>query len=754
MGCSARIRSIILILALIAGISGSHALAQVAPQLQASDLEEIIHSAKKAGQAAATAHLGTHPNDLPGAMRVAADVAGSALILGVEIRGVPFDSRTHKLRLVIDDTVHRIASSPDVTSAETTSARRHGYIAAAQALAKRASEQVERHGGSSGDRMDAATNAALQSLAATALGRFSAPEAYDWAGVALVDVLKRLGHSPSDPALYLARQAKAMEMAGATDQLISRLAGHAAKALGASPEVSAIAAASALEGFGATWEDFMEVAQPGLYDDAIGLEPEVPATDGDLMRIVAIAEQLIRLSPKSNADEGACIDCEAARPVLGAVSSLLEYLEHSRMWRERALSAYHADARQKYENLNLAAERIEHVEKVLTLQTYLITVSELANAAASVRDSVDSTIEHFYVKYPGAPLTEAHLGELVGLLNDADEVLAKLISAGEIALQTVGIDAKLTNVPPEVRQWKGRIQEAIVAANRVREEWKWLQKAAQAGKFRDAASVFRRGKAHYNLSQILQSVLAEYAYRDMQERKEFLQSLLGDLDAELVTVLEAHLVAQRLDDRFRALSEAEAKLAKAADALRSAIDRQCGAVSETANVEIPTFIDLKGEQLATVYQWGRALRFIDGRIAASRAVLEVRAARYLGSLSNDPMAVCSDNSTFAIIAAEYPSLIQSGSDRHDLVVTYAGNPVPPITLTLRPRSCPAIYTCVTEGVIITPEAGSKRLVAADSIWCSGIIGAPWELDYEVFLQDANGLETPAVPVQASCQPQN
>jgi hypothetical protein len=106
---------------------------------------------------------------------------------------------------------------------------------------------------------------------------------------------------------------------------------------------------------------------------------------------------------------------------------------------------------------------------------------------------------------------------------------------------------------------------------------------------------------------------------------------------------------------------------------------------------------------------------------------------------------------FKIRRASFPAQLRSGAPNESLTLEYEGAPSFPVTLILRPRSCPIGGTCLTvEREHKQPEA-ENRITAHGAMWCTGARAA-WTMDYEVLVRDARGVETAPAAVAVTCTP--
>jgi hypothetical protein len=105
---------------------------------------------------------------------------------------------------------------------------------------------------------------------------------------------------------------------------------------------------------------------------------------------------------------------------------------------------------------------------------------------------------------------------------------------------------------------------------------------------------------------------------------------------------------------------------------------------------------------------------------------------------------------FAIVSATYPKTFKAGEPAKPLEVSYQGDPNFPVSLLLRPRSCPQGFDCASLPTTFSDPPADKRLVVPNALWCHGI-AKDWNMDYEVILTDAAGVTTAAFPTPMTCK---
>jgi hypothetical protein len=133
--------------------------------------------------------------------------------------------------------------------------------------------------------------------------------------------------------------------------------------------------------------------------------------------------------------------------------------------------------------------------------------------------------------------------------------------------------------------------------------------------------------------------------------------------------------------------------------------------------------------------------------------VHVTSDRAANTLTIVVVGVPSKLASFEILRTTYPPRIQSGGPREDLIVEYAGEPEFPVTMTLRPRSCPSGLNCLSPTSRHATGEASNRLTGRQFLWCQGVTGAPWIADYEVLLEDNAGRQTAPMTVSATCEPE-
>lgn len=164
------------------------------------------------------------------------------------------------------------------------------------------------------------------------------------------------------------------------------------------------------------------------------------------------------------------------------------------------------------------------------------------------------------------------------------------------------------------------------------------------------------------------------------------------------------------------------------------------------------FLGLVTAPLAFLQQLGNSTMEAIAQLSGAQAAL-VGAAAVSGALICGVVDMGASRA-FRITNVEYPKKVVSGAARVDLAVTYSGQPVFPVEMIFRPRSCPQGGTCRTARTTFQKPTGNQRLVAKSLIGCYGTQDPSF--DYEVVLRDSTGVEvsepTPAECVSQSVRP--
>ena len=102
---------------------------------------------------------------------------------------------------------------------------------------------------------------------------------------------------------------------------------------------------------------------------------------------------------------------------------------------------------------------------------------------------------------------------------------------------------------------------------------------------------------------------------------------------------------------------------------------------------------------------------------------------------------------FSITSVDYPKTVQANGAKGTLTVYWTGDPVFPVKVVIRPRSCSPGLTCTTP--TMTFDISQNPLVFPESIWCAGTGG--WYFDYEVVIIDSRGIESAPYPAPFTCK---
>ena len=104
-----------------------------------------------------------------------------------------------------------------------------------------------------------------------------------------------------------------------------------------------------------------------------------------------------------------------------------------------------------------------------------------------------------------------------------------------------------------------------------------------------------------------------------------------------------------------------------------------------------------------------------------------------------------------ITDVDLPARFTGGGDPADLIVTWTGNAVFPVTALVRPATdgCPEGTECLIRGRSF--EIEQHPLILEEIIWCEGF-EEEIEFGFEVVLVDANGVGSNPFPAPFTCVP--
>ena len=103
--------------------------------------------------------------------------------------------------------------------------------------------------------------------------------------------------------------------------------------------------------------------------------------------------------------------------------------------------------------------------------------------------------------------------------------------------------------------------------------------------------------------------------------------------------------------------------------------------------------------------------------------------------------------SFKITKVEYPSRVVSNGTKGDLTVYWSGDPVFPVKIAYRPKSCSSGVVCSTPSIRI--DNRRNPLVFPKAVWCAS--AKDIHFDYEVVMIDARGTESAPYPAPFDCK---
>jgi len=110
-----------------------------------------------------------------------------------------------------------------------------------------------------------------------------------------------------------------------------------------------------------------------------------------------------------------------------------------------------------------------------------------------------------------------------------------------------------------------------------------------------------------------------------------------------------------------------------------------------------------------------------------------------------PCSAISTGGSFEITNVEWPATVIINGPRGDLTVYWSGDPVFPVRVVARPKTCEGSCYCTTP--TMTFETKQNPLVFPEAYFCTGPCG---HLDYEVVIIDARDVESAPYPTPHDC----
>ena len=347
-------------------------------------------------------------------------------------------------------------------------------------------------------------------------------------------------------------------------------------------------------------------------------EPEVqptkdvyPPTDEDLERVLQLANDYLAAA---NCDGMKCpkIDCPEARRALQALIDMEAYVKQMVFYTERADDDHMAHLRALAESNILNGQQRDLLIRVIAIQEFYHNFGSMLLDIASIMSFFKDIAQD-----GGDPksITEVmdKINDLYELAKDAESLSATATGSlsGEKAATPIadavnvagGVDAGSIN---DLTSNITDIKSIAVSAREIYED------ATKNGK--DWRQEFKKKGILADLGQLAGRYLKGWSQANLEERQQRLKDLLSEAEAGDIVQAQAFVDLQRAQRRRWAAVDALAALQDAREAYAACVTRACG-LQSVAGPVIPEFEHVVAGTNTTKYDWGAALRWLNGAIA-------------------------------------------------------------------------------------------------------------------------------------------
>jgi hypothetical protein len=336
-----------------------------------------------------------------------------------------------------------------------------------------------------------------------------------------------------------------------------------------------------------------------------------PPTDEDLEKVMALAQAYL---DAANCDGMKCpkIDCPEAQRALQALIDMEFYVKQTVFYAEQADADHMAHLKALAESNLLNGQQRDLLIRVIAIQEFYHNFGSMLLDIASIMSFFKDIAKDGGDEKSALEIIDK-INDLYELAKDAESLSATKIEAtggGKAATPIAdavnvagGVDAGSIN---DMTSNITDIKSVAVSAREIYED------AKKNGK--DWRQEFKKAGIMADLGQLAGRYLKGWSAENLRERQQRMNDLLRDAEAGDIVQAQAYRELQRAQRRRWAAVDALAAVQDARAAYQGCVTKVCGLMSVSPPI-IPEFEHVVAGTDTTKYDWGAALRWLNGAIA-------------------------------------------------------------------------------------------------------------------------------------------
>jgi hypothetical protein len=361
-------------------------------------------------------------------------------------------------------------------------------------------------------------------------------------------------------------------------------------------------------------DDIEELARPTPSAAPPPVQPTkdaYPPTDEDLEKVMALAQAYL---DAANCDGMKCpkVNCAEAQRALQALIDMEFYVKQTVFYAEQADADHMAHLKALAESNLLNGQQRDLLIRVIAIQEFYHNFGSMLLDIASIMS--------FFKDIAKDGGDEKSALEIIDKINDLYELAKDAESLSATKIEATGGGKASTPIADAVNVAGGvdagsindmtsnitDIKSVAVSAREIYED------ATKNGK--DWRQEFKKAGIMADLGQLAGRYLKGWSAENLRERQQRMNDLLRDAEAGDIVQAQAYRDLQRAQQRRWAAVDALAAVQDARAAYQGCVYKVCGLMSVSPPI-IPEFEHVVAGTDTTKYDWGAALRWLNGAIA-------------------------------------------------------------------------------------------------------------------------------------------